>query len=220
MIFPLAWAVAFGTGGAPLGLVAAPVIVAAILLSTARGAWLAMLAVAGGLALCTRGARVVGGVAALATAACLTIALTPQLRAEAADMFARGGANAGRSGSTRRTSTSSTTTRSSASASVATRSRGPYYDAHPDADRRSHAHNNFLQIAAEAGLVGLAAFGLLYATVLRRGWEAIRTRRARRPGTRRPARGRACSASSSAASRSTRSATPRSRSRCGPRSPC
>jgi O-antigen ligase len=51
---------------------------------------------------------------------------------------------------------------------------GPYYDRHPDADRRSHAHSNFLQIAAEAGLAGLAAFGLVYATALRRGWAAMR----------------------------------------------
>jgi O-antigen ligase len=50
---------------------------------------------------------------------------------------------------------------------------GPYYARHPAADRRSHAHNNFLQIAAEAGLVGLAAFGLLWATVLLRGWPAL-----------------------------------------------
>ena len=175
MIFPLGWAVALGTGGAPLGLAAAPVIVAAILLSTARGAWLAMLAVAGGVAASARGARVVGGVAALATAACLTVAVTPQLRAEAADMFARGGANTGRLGIY------------AANLDIIHDhpvfglgfgryqvAAGPYYDAHPDADRRSHAHNNFLQIAAEAGLVGLAAFGLLYAVVLRSGWEAIR----------------------------------------------
>src|SRR5439155_6775730 len=57
----------------------------------------------------------------------------------------------------------------------------PYYEAYPAADRRSHAHNNFLQMAAEAGLTGLAAFGLVYATVLRRGAEAIA--RARDPAT-------------------------------------
>jgi len=50
----------------------------------------------------------------------------------------------------------------------------PYYERHPLADRRSHAHNNFLQIAAEAGLVGLAAFTLLFATMLRFGFEAVR----------------------------------------------
>jgi O-antigen ligase len=50
----------------------------------------------------------------------------------------------------------------------------PYYDAHPEADRRSHAHNNFLQLAAEAGLAGLAAFTLLFAVALRTGWPAVR----------------------------------------------
>ena len=49
----------------------------------------------------------------------------------------------------------------------------PYYAAHPEADRRSHAHNDYLQVAAEAGLTGLAAFGLLFATALRHGWTAI-----------------------------------------------
>jgi len=49
----------------------------------------------------------------------------------------------------------------------------PYYAAHPDADRRSHAHSDYLQIAAEAGLTGLAAFGLLYAVALRKGWETV-----------------------------------------------
>jgi O-antigen ligase len=50
----------------------------------------------------------------------------------------------------------------------------PYYDAHPAADRRSHAHSNVLQVAAEAGLLGLAAFCSLFAIVLLRGWEAVR----------------------------------------------
>src|SRR5262249_15521956 len=49
----------------------------------------------------------------------------------------------------------------------------PYYVAHPQADRHSHAHNDYLQIAAEAGLVGLAALSLLYPTALRKGWAAL-----------------------------------------------
>ena len=49
----------------------------------------------------------------------------------------------------------------------------PYYTTHPLADRRSHAHSDYLQIAAEAGLTGLAAFALLFAVALRRGWTAI-----------------------------------------------
>src|SRR5439155_1284549 len=53
------------------------------------------------------------------------------------------------------------------------RAAQPFYAAHPEADRHSHAHNDYLQIAAEAGLTGLAAFGLLFATALRCGWAAI-----------------------------------------------
>src|SRR5262249_11411973 len=64
---------------------------------------------------------------------------------------------------------------------------GPYYDRHPDADRRSHAHNNFLQIAAEAGLLGLAAFALVFATALRFGVDTVR--RARDPAVRATALG-------------------------------
>jgi O-antigen ligase len=48
----------------------------------------------------------------------------------------------------------------------------PYYDAHPAADRRSHAHSNYLQLAAEAGLAGLGAFVLVLAAGLRLGWRA------------------------------------------------
>jgi O-antigen ligase len=51
----------------------------------------------------------------------------------------------------------------------------PYYDRFPEADRRTHAHSNVLQVAAESGLVALAAFCLLFATILRRGFEAVGT---------------------------------------------
>jgi len=175
MIFPLAWGTAGALGGGVLGIAAAPLIVVAIVFSTARGAWLAMLGAAGTLAILARGGRAAVTVAALAGAACVAFAMTPDLRAEAAQMFTRGPANAGRLGIY------------AANLDVIhdhpvfglgfgryQRAAAPYYATHPAADRRSHAHNNFLQIAAEAGLAGLGAFGLLYATVLRRGWEAVR----------------------------------------------
>ena len=174
MLFPLASATALALTGHALGLVAAPLMVVALVLSTARGAWLALPAVGASLALLARGPRMAAALAAVAAAACLTFALTPDLRAEAAQMFRRGGANAGRLGIY------------AANLDIIharpilglgfgryQRAAAPYYAAHPDADRRSHAHNNFLQIAAEAGLAALAAFALLYATALRRGWEAI-----------------------------------------------
>jgi len=53
----------------------------------------------------------------------------------------------------------------------------PYYEAHPLADRRSHAHSNVLQIAAEGGLVALAAFMSIFVVALRRGWGRLSGRR-------------------------------------------
>jgi len=174
MIFPPAFAAALALAGRRLGLVAAPPIVLAIVFSTARGAWLAMLAVAAVLALTLRGPRVVPTLLALTTGACLTVAITPALRAEAGQMFARGGINAGRLGIY------------AANLDIVherpvfglgfgryRQVAAPYYAAHPDADRRSHAHNNFLQLAAESGLAGLAAFALVYATAIRRGVETL-----------------------------------------------
>ena len=152
MLFPLAWAAALAVRGAVLGIVAAPLLVVAIVFSTARGA-----------------------LAALTVAGCLAFALAPDLRAQASGMFATGGENAGRIGIYR------------ANLDIVRErplfglgfgryqhAASPYYAAHPEADRRSHAHNDYLQIAAEAGLVALAAFSLLYATALRKGWVAIK----------------------------------------------
>ena len=56
--------------------------------------------------------------------------------------------------------------------------RGPFYERYPQypqADRYSHAHNNFLQVWVDTGLLGLAAFGILVWTILRRGWRAATT---------------------------------------------
>jgi O-antigen ligase len=175
MLFPLGAATALGLAGHVTGLAAAAVLVVALVLSTARGAWLAMVAMAGMLAFRARGRRMIVTLAGLAATACLTFMIAPDLRAEAAQMFVRDGANAGRLGIY------------AANLDIVhdhpvfglgfgryQRAARPYYANHPNADRRSHAHNNFLHIAAEAGLAGLGAFGLFYATALRRGWEAIR----------------------------------------------
>jgi hypothetical protein len=174
MIFPLAWAAAFALRGSLLGGIASACLTLAIAFSTARGVW---LGVAGGallLALLSRGRRgfvmIAAGVAVAGTA----VAVSPGLREQTAPLFTLGGANAGRAaiyeanleiihdhpllgvgfGRYKAAAT-------------------PYYDRHPAADRRSHAHSNVLQIAAEAGLIGLAAFCLIFAVILRRGFVAI-----------------------------------------------
>ena len=175
MIFPLGWALAGALAGGGAALAAALLVVVALVFSTARGAWLAALALGAALALVARDRRTGLALPACAVAAGLAVALTPALRAEAAHMFAAGGANAGRVGIYRANLdiVHERPVLGLGFGRYQTAAR-PYYAAHPAADRRSHAHNNFLQMAAEAGLTGLAAFGLVYATVLRRGVEILR----------------------------------------------
>src|SRR5439155_1531421 len=160
MIFPLAWALAGALAGRAAALGAALLVVLALVFSTARGAWLAALALGAALALVARDRRARLVLPACAATAGLAFAATPALRAEAAHMFSARGANAGRVGIYR------------ANLDIVHErpilglgfgryrtAAPPYYAAHPAADRRSHAHNNFLQMAAEAGLAGLAALG-------------------------------------------------------------
>jgi len=174
MIFPLAWALAGALAGRAAAFGAALLVVLALVFSTARGAWLAALALAAALALVARDRRARLVLPACAVAAGLAFAVTPALRAEAAHMFSTGGANAGRVGIYRANLDIVHERPMLGLGFGRYRTAAPrYYAAHPAADRRSHAHNNFLQMAAEAGLTGLAAFGLVYATVLRRGAEAI-----------------------------------------------
>lgn len=175
MLFPLGWSAARASTGR-LGAVAATVaLVVAVVFSTARGAWLAMLALAAALAV-TRGGRrgrvvVIGMVASMA----LAFAGSADLRSEAGRMFARTPENLGRLAiyAANLDIVRAHPLLGLGYGRYETAAR-PYYTAHPDADRRSHAHNNFLQIAAEAGLVGLAAFGLMFGVALWVGAGAVR----------------------------------------------
>jgi len=175
MLFPLAWAAALAVRGSVAGIVAAPLLVVAIVFSTARGAWLAALAGGTILAMVARRRATLLMLGALAAAACLAFALAPDLRRQATEMFATTGENAARI-EIYRANLDIVHERPIFGVGFGRYQRAapPYYVAHPEADRHSHAHNDYLQIAAEAGLVGLAAFSLLYATALRKGWAAIR----------------------------------------------
>ncbi|MCS6924958.1 MAG: O-antigen ligase family protein [Candidatus Binatia bacterium] len=52
--------------------------------------------------------------------------------------------------------------------------RDPYYRRYPGADTTAHAHNTFLQLWVDAGMVGLGAFLFLFGVILQRGWAAYR----------------------------------------------
>ena len=155
----------------PPWIVGATVIVLAIVFSTARGAWLgavAVIAVAMRLAGGVRVGRIAAGLVLVGLAA---IAVSPARRAQVRHLLDLRGENAARVAIYR------------ANLAIvhdhpvlglgfgryATAAR-PYYEREPAADRRSHAHSNYLHLAAEAGLVGLGAFCLLFAVGLRTGW--------------------------------------------------
>ncbi len=169
--FGLALARAAYRGGA--GAIACAIVVAlALIFSTARGAWLAVL-VMGAALVALRGRGLTMLVIAVLVVGGAWLA-SPGFREQVIPSFTESATNAGRLGIYR------------ANLDIVhdhplfglgfgryQRESTPYYDRHPDADRRSHAHNNFLQLGAEAGLVGLAAFMLLYTTALRYGVEAL-----------------------------------------------
>jgi O-antigen ligase len=174
MVFPLFWAAALALRGAVLGWVAALLLVVAILFSTARGVWLAAL-VGGAALLVVSGSRQrVGFLLATAAVAAGLFALVPDLRAYAGSIFTTGGENAARLGIY---GANLDIVREHPVLGLGfgryVHAAGPYYAVHPTADRRSHAHNNYLQLAAEAGLAGLAAFMLLFVAALREGWPAL-----------------------------------------------
>lgn len=52
--------------------------------------------------------------------------------------------------------------------------REPYYQRYPQSDTNAHAHNNFLQMWVDAGIVGLAAFLFLFWSLVHLGWRAYR----------------------------------------------
>ena len=52
------------------------------------------------------------------------------------------------------------------------RFRDSFYQRYPKADTTAHAHNNFLQMWVDGGLLGLSAFLFLFWSILKQGWRA------------------------------------------------
>jgi O-antigen ligase len=175
MVMPYCAALALGLRGDGGWLVAALVILTAILYSTARGAWLAVVAASILIVAFGRGRRAAAVALALASVVAVTVGQSAALQRGVGSMFALDGENVGRVAIYRvnldiihdhpwfglgfgRYQTAAR----------------PYYREAAKADRHSHAHNNFLHIAAEAGLITVGAFALLFAFILRLGWDAVR----------------------------------------------
>ena len=53
--------------------------------------------------------------------------------------------------------------------------REPYYARYPAAVTHAHAHNNFLQVWVDGGVIALLEFFFLLAKILSMGWQAYRT---------------------------------------------
>lgn len=180
LMLPLGWATAATVGASRWILdrwVAAAstlLILVALMLSSARGAWVAAGAVVV-CASCLGNRRWRFPVAAVAaTLALVVFSLSPGLRARARTIVDID-ANTGRLAIW---AANLEAVRDHPLLGVGfgnyDRRMESYYARHRLADRRSHAHNSFLQIAAEAGIVGLSAFCLLFGSVLVCGWKLLR----------------------------------------------
>jgi O-antigen ligase len=174
MVLPLGGAAAAAVSAAWPAALAAAAMVAAIVFSTARGAWLAALCMGVTLAVVGRSRRLLAVPVLLLGVGVAVLGMSPGLRAQVPPLASLEGINAHRLAIYR------------ANLDIVRAhpvfglgfgryrpAAKPYYEPHPMADRRSHAHNNFLQMAAEAGLLGVLAFTFLFAVVVRRAAAAL-----------------------------------------------
>jgi hypothetical protein len=141
----------------------------ALAFSLTRGAWLAATAVLLTIAAIRRGSRGWIAVAGLGLLFLLLVGLGPGVRERAASTFDFT-ANVGRT-QIWRANVEMIQARPLLGWGFGNykRIRAPYYARYPGADTTAHAHNNFLQISVDSGLVGLAAFVYLFWLVLKRG---------------------------------------------------
>ena len=180
LLFPLTFATVYGLApGIParrrtvlaVGWVA---MVLALVFSATRGVWLAFIVVLLATALVRGGRAALAAGAALAVVVALLAGVDAGVRARARSAFDLP-ANLGRTQIWR------------ANVDMARerpllgwgygnykRVRQPFYDRYPDADTKAHAHNNFLQMLVDGGLVTLAAFAALFVVIIRHGWRGYR----------------------------------------------
>jgi O-antigen ligase len=170
----VAFAPASGPLGRTLGAVSALLMGVALVLSTARGAWLAAGAMLAAVGLLVRWRVWVARVAVACAVAAALFLTVPGLRQEGRSIV-NSVANAGR---VQIYAANLELIRDHPLLGVGfgnyRHAARTYYDRHPGADRRSHAHNTFLQIAAEAGALGLAAFCYLCGSILVSGWRLLK----------------------------------------------
>ena len=180
LLFPLTfaavWTLAPGLSAARRGalLAAAVLMLLALVFSLTRGVWLAFVVVLLLLGLVRGGWAALASGAALVLLLVLLLGVDPGVRARARSAFDLP-ANVGRTQIWR------------ANLDMARERpllgwgygnyktvRDPFYARYPDADTTAHAHNDFLQMQVDGGVVSLIAFVALFVVLLRRGWRGYR----------------------------------------------
>ncbi len=177
LLFPLVLASALlsatGLGAGRRFLLAAgwSAMMLALVFSLTRGAWVAVLAALVLLAVARGGRRALVAAAGVAMLGGLLAGLGPEIRERAASTVDLR-ANVGR---TRIWSANLDMIRDRPLLGWGYGNyrsfRDPYYARYPEADTSAHAHNDFLQVLVDAGVVGLAGFVFLFWVIAREGWR-------------------------------------------------
>jgi O-antigen ligase len=180
LLFPLTFATVYALApGIPaarrtVAAVAWIAMVLALVFSATRGVWLAFIVVLVAIALVRGGKAAFAAAAALAVVAILLVGFDAGVTARTRSAFDLP-ANLGRTQIWR------------ANVDMARErpllgwgygnykhARQPFYDRYPNADTTAHAHNNFLQMLVDGGVLTLTAFTALFVVILRHGWRGYR----------------------------------------------
>ncbi|MBI3767438.1 MAG: O-antigen ligase family protein [Deltaproteobacteria bacterium] len=180
LLFPLTFATGYILAGAltprrRLALLCAwTVMVLALVFSVTRGVWLAFGVVLLLMGLLRGGRTAIAAGAGLAVLVALLVGVDPGIRTRARSAFDLP-ANLGRT-QIWRANLDMARARPLLGWGYGNYKsvRQSFYDRYPDADTTAHAHNDFLQMQVDGGLVSLVAFVALFAVIVRRGWRGYR----------------------------------------------